>query len=47
MALTAFAGDSVMRKALNSGFQTCLTKPIDAVCLVTTLGAEREAEAGK
>lgn len=37
VALTAFAGDSVMRKAMKSGFQSCLTKPIDAVRLVTTL----------
>jgi CheY-like chemotaxis protein len=29
VALTAFAGESVNRKALGSGFQICLTKPIE------------------
>ena len=37
IALTAFAGDSVNRKALESGFQSCLTKPIEPIRLVTTL----------
>jgi two-component system CheB/CheR fusion protein len=37
VALTAFAGDTVNRKALESGFQICLTKPIEPIRLVTTL----------
>ena len=37
VALTAFAGESVNRKALASGFQICLTKPIEPIRLVSTL----------
>lgn len=37
VALTAFAGESISQKALENGFQTCLTKPIEPVALVTTI----------
>jgi CheY-like chemotaxis protein len=37
VALTAFAGESVNRKALNSGFQACLTKPIEPLRLVSAI----------
>jgi CheY-like chemotaxis protein len=39
VALTAFAGESVSRKALEEGFQTCLTKPIEPVRLVNILAS--------
>jgi PAS domain S-box-containing protein len=44
IALTAFAGDTVIKKAMNSGFQSCLTKPIDAQRLVSTLAGLLAAE---
>ena len=37
LALTAFAGDGVNTRALESGFHVCLTKPIAPVTLVTSL----------
>ena len=37
LALTAFAGEDTARKALRSGFQQCLSKPIEPVELVTAL----------
>jgi two-component system, chemotaxis family, CheB/CheR fusion protein len=37
LALTAFAGKNVRSKALKSGFQLCLTKPIEARELISTL----------
>jgi len=39
VALTAFAGEGVSRKALEEGFQTCLTKPIEPQRLVNILAA--------
>lgn len=39
IAVTAFAGDSVCEQALESGFQTCLTKPVEPLHLVSTLAA--------
>jgi two-component system CheB/CheR fusion protein len=42
LALTAFAGKNVRSKALQSGFQLCLTKPIRARDLVSTLVSLQE-----
>ncbi len=39
VAVTAFAGDDICQQALESGFQTCLTKPVEPLQLVTTLVA--------
>jgi two-component system CheB/CheR fusion protein len=39
VALTAFAGESVNRKALTSGFQSCLTKPIEPLRLVNAIAS--------
>ena len=39
VALTAFAGETVNRKALKNGFQTCLTKPVQPRDLVTALAS--------
>ena len=36
---TAFAGDAIHEQAFESGFQTCLTKPVEPLHLVTTLAA--------
>ncbi len=44
VALTAFAGESVNRKALSCGFQSCLTKPIEPLRLVTTLATLTAAQ---
>jgi len=37
LALTAFAGDTVNRKALDAGFNKCLAKPMDPALLISTL----------
>lgn len=37
VALTAFAGENVNRKALESGYQVCLTKPIEPLRLAKVL----------
>jgi signal transduction histidine kinase len=37
LAVTAFAGDNVRDKALSSGFQSLLTKPLEPLLLVSTL----------
>ena len=39
IAVTAFAGDAICEQAFESGFQTCLTKPVEPLQLVTTLAA--------
>lgn len=39
VAVTAFAGDAIYEQAFESGFQTCLTKPVEPLQLVTTLAA--------
>ncbi len=39
VAVTAFAGDAICEQAFESGFQTCLTKPVEPLQLVTTLAA--------
>jgi two-component system CheB/CheR fusion protein len=42
LALTAFAGKNVYRKALESGFHVCLIKPIQAKALVSALVSLQE-----
>jgi two-component system CheB/CheR fusion protein len=37
VALTAFAGQNIRRKALESGFQLCITKPIQPVALLEAI----------
>jgi CheY-like chemotaxis protein len=44
VALTAFAGESVYERALKSGFQACLTKPVEPMNLVTSLMTLLNAE---
>ncbi len=39
VAVTAFAGDAICEQAFESGFQTCLTKPVEPFHLVSTLAA--------
>jgi Signal transduction histidine kinase len=39
VAVTAFAGDAICEQAFESGFQTCFTKPVEPLQLVTTLAA--------
>jgi CheY-like chemotaxis protein len=39
VALAAFADESVNRRVLDSGFQACLTKPVEPMNLVTTLAS--------
>jgi len=39
LALTAFAGSEISRKAIESGFQVCLTKPIHPLRLVKAVTA--------
>ncbi|HYP16157.1 MAG TPA: ATP-binding protein [Opitutus sp.] len=39
VAVTAFAGEEICEQALESGFQTCLTKPVEPLHLVATLAA--------
>jgi PAS domain S-box-containing protein len=43
LALTAYSGKNVHNKALKSGFHMCLTKPIQAQDLVSTLVSLHEA----
>jgi two-component system CheB/CheR fusion protein len=45
LALTAFAGKNVRSKALKSGFQLCLTKPIHARDLISTLVSLQDMDA--
>ncbi len=47
VALTAFAGDSINRKARENGFQTCLTKPIEPLLLVSTIASLLEPDHAK
>lgn len=37
VAVTAFAGDAICEQALESGFQTCLIKPVEPLQLVSVL----------
>jgi CheY-like chemotaxis protein len=44
-AFTAFASQSIRRKALEGGFQLCLTKPIQPLALVQAIPELRAAHA--